>query len=372
MKIEQSTLDAIKGRSLQVFERYCPDLRKKGNSYICRCPFHEEKEPSFAIRAEGAKQWQWKCFACDVKGNDVFSFVAQMERKDITKDFPDIVKIAASLCGVYVSEDSSTTATTPRTTKVLIPKAAPPQEPPIYFNDQVKTMAAEVEKTALFAYLCRYWSNAEVKRVMADYWVGLAYYIQPPNTRYNHTPNYELSATPMRLQNTIRCSAFPSIDTDGNAHAVKSIPYPDTDHHRIKGAQKDRPEIQWQKPQQNKGAFFGTHLLPLRPAAPIALAESEKTALIGALFAPEYVWIATQSKTAFDPTSSLFEPMRGRAIHIFPDTDGLTEWKAKAAALTERGYNAIFRDEVIKILPPESKADIADVIIWEMERGVQP
>lgn len=365
MKIDQQIINAINQHSEDILAAYGVVLQR-GKA---KCPFHEDSRPSFTAKFDREGRMFWKCHAGCGEGHDILSFVAKAEGKDIKRDFPDIVKIAASLCGVYISEESTnSTATTPRTPRALTPKDRP-QEPPIYFNDQVKAMAAEVEKTALFAYLCRYWSNAEVKQVMADYWVGLAYYIQPPQSQYNKTDSYQLSATPMRLQNSYKCTSFPSIDINGNVHAVKSIPYPLTDHHRIKGAQADRPEIQWQKPQQNKGAYFGTHLLPLRPAAPIGIVESEKTALIGALFAPEYVWIATQSKTAFDPTSSLFEPMRGRAIHIFPDTDGLTEWKAKAAALTERGYNAIFRDEVIKILPPESKADIADVIIWDMERG---
>lgn len=366
MKIDQQIIDAINQHSKDILKAYGVVLRK-GKA---KCPFHEDTNPSFLANFDKKGRMYWKCLTGCGEGPDILSFVAKAEGKDIKRNFVDIVKICANICKIRMCDnDTDNTNDNHRAVKALTPKEAPPQEPPIYFNDQVKAMAAEVEKTALFAFLCRYWSNAEVKKVMADYWVGLAYYIQPPHTRYNHTPDYMLSATPMRLQNTIRCSAFPSIDTEGTTHAVKFIPYPDTDHHRIKGAQKDRPEITWTKPKQNKGAFFGTHLLPLRPAAPVALVESEKTALIGALFAPEYVWIATQGKGAFDDESNLFEPMRGRAIHIFPDTDGLTIWSAKAAALTERGYNAIFRDEVIKILPPESKADIADVIIWEMERS---
>jgi len=46
-------------------------LRKTGQVYKGRCPFHEEKTPSFAVTpAENL----WHCFGCDT-GGDVIRFV---------------------------------------------------------------------------------------------------------------------------------------------------------------------------------------------------------------------------------------------------------------------------------------------------------
>ena len=42
--------------------------------------------------------------------------------------------------------------------------------------------------------------------------------------------------------------------------------------------------------------FFGEHLLPMNRGKPVAIVESEKTALVAAYYLPEYVWLATGGK----------------------------------------------------------------------------
>src|SRR6185369_14710243 len=46
-------------------------LRRVGRNFMGRCPFHEEKTPSFSVNAE--RQF-YHCFSCKV-GGDVFKFV---------------------------------------------------------------------------------------------------------------------------------------------------------------------------------------------------------------------------------------------------------------------------------------------------------
>jgi DNA primase len=53
-------------------------LTKKGRNYWGRCPFHNEKTPSFAVSPE--KQ-TFHCFGCG-KGGDIFTFVMEMEHLD--------------------------------------------------------------------------------------------------------------------------------------------------------------------------------------------------------------------------------------------------------------------------------------------------
>ncbi|MCZ9662244.1 DNA primase [Lactobacillus crispatus] len=61
-------------------------LTKEGNDYICLCPFHREKTPSFKVNPKGQF---FKCFGCG-RGGNVFKFL--MLKNDI--GFADSVKLA--------------------------------------------------------------------------------------------------------------------------------------------------------------------------------------------------------------------------------------------------------------------------------------
>lgn len=54
------------------------DLRKAGTDYQARCPFHDEKTPSFTV--SGNKQF-YHCFGCGAHGS-VFDWMMQYERMD--------------------------------------------------------------------------------------------------------------------------------------------------------------------------------------------------------------------------------------------------------------------------------------------------
>ena len=49
--------------------------RKAGKEYTSRCPFHEDKTPSFSVSEE---KGIFHCFGCGAKG-DVFYFTMQLE-----------------------------------------------------------------------------------------------------------------------------------------------------------------------------------------------------------------------------------------------------------------------------------------------------
>jgi len=50
-------------------------LRKAGARYSGRCPFHEERTPSFSVNPADKL---YHCFGCG-KGGDVFAFLAEIE-----------------------------------------------------------------------------------------------------------------------------------------------------------------------------------------------------------------------------------------------------------------------------------------------------
>lgn len=75
-------------------------LRKTGRNYVARCPFHDEKTPSFSVNGE--KQFYY-CFGCGASGNAV-GFVMDFDRVD----FPQAVENLASLAGLEVPREETT------------------------------------------------------------------------------------------------------------------------------------------------------------------------------------------------------------------------------------------------------------------------
>lgn len=70
-------------------------LINAGNTYKARCPFHNEKTPSFFISPERGTYY---CFGCGAKG-DIFSFVQQFEGLD----FMGSLKMLAEKAGVELT-----------------------------------------------------------------------------------------------------------------------------------------------------------------------------------------------------------------------------------------------------------------------------
>lgn len=78
-------------------------LKKRGRNYVCNCPFHSEKTPSFTVFTETQSYY---CFGCGA-GGDIFTFVERAENLD----FSETVKLLAQRSGLevpeYRSKDSS-------------------------------------------------------------------------------------------------------------------------------------------------------------------------------------------------------------------------------------------------------------------------
>ena len=71
-------------------------LDKVGTNFKARCPFHNEKTPSFFISPDRGSYY---CFGCGAKG-DIFSFVEEFEGLD----FRGALKLLAERAGIQLDQ----------------------------------------------------------------------------------------------------------------------------------------------------------------------------------------------------------------------------------------------------------------------------
>ncbi len=71
-------------------------LKRRGRNYVCNCPFHSEKTPSFTVFPDTQSFY---CFGCGA-GGDVITFIMKSENLD----FMEAVKLLAQRCGMEVPE----------------------------------------------------------------------------------------------------------------------------------------------------------------------------------------------------------------------------------------------------------------------------
>ncbi|MBI4336978.1 MAG: DNA primase [Chloroflexi bacterium] len=73
-------------------------LQRSGRSYKARCPFHEERTPSFFVFPE---RQSWRCFGACASGGDVFNFVMRVDNLSFGK----ALEVLAQRAGVALTRE---------------------------------------------------------------------------------------------------------------------------------------------------------------------------------------------------------------------------------------------------------------------------
>ena len=100
-RIPQAFIDTLLHRTdiVEVIDRRVK-LKKTGKNYSARCPFHEEKTPSFSVNPD--KQFYY-CFGCGAGGNAI-GFVMDYDNVD----FPQAIENLAQSAGLEVPREQNT------------------------------------------------------------------------------------------------------------------------------------------------------------------------------------------------------------------------------------------------------------------------
>jgi hypothetical protein len=156
------------------------------------------------------------------------------------------------------------------------------------------------------------------------------------------------------------------IDKDNNVRTGKIMLYNNDSGKRVK---EPYNHITWvhnklKIPNENiNKCLFGEHLLTIFPNKPIAIVESEKTAIIASLFFRDFIWMATGGISNL--SLKYLEPLKNRKIILFPDIGAYNLWMEKTKKLEK-----CFDIKVSKYLEDNAstddkkgKYDVADFIL---------
>jgi len=164
-----------------------------------------------------------------------------------------------------------------------------------------------------------------------------------------------------------RATVFWQIDRAGRIRAGKIMQFNHSKGNRVKVPYN---RIQWVHAvlklpgYQMKQCFFGEHLLNDQ-SKPVAIVESEKTALICAIVKPDSIWLATGGKMNLKADSS--RCLHGRTVTVYPDLGAFEDWSAKANVIKTKVKCSLKVSDSLERIATESEReqglDIADFIL---------
>lgn len=160
-------------------------------------------------------------------------------------------------------------------------------------------------------------------------------------------------------------TVFWQIDTQGKVRTGKIMLYCPTTGKRVK---EPFNHINWvhkalKQPEfELKQCLFGEHLL-IDKTKPVAIVESEKTAVIASVYLPQFIWVAVGSLTNLNAEKCSI--LKGRTVTLFPDLNGFDKWSSKAKELSHLATFTVSDLLERKATEAEKKQgfDLADYLI---------
>ena len=158
------------------------------------------------------------------------------------------------------------------------------------------------------------------------------------------------------------------IDWQGRVRAGKVMLYNSSDGHRVK---EPHSYVSWVHSELHlenfnmKQCLFGEHLLLQYPTKPVAIVESEKSALIASHFMPDFIWLATGGIHGCFKEESI-KVLKNRSAMLCPDLGAFETWKAKIPMLSAVCSKVIISEHLELVATEEQRKsglDIADFLL---------
>ena len=316
------------------------ELRQKGQRWVGLCPFHDDRHVgNFSVYP---RKRCYKCFACDAKG-DAVKFL--MDKEGLS--FADAIRWLGKRKGIDVDGQN---------VNIDIKAYEPPPPLPTLFLPTEMVMA----RASTNNVLCRWlrglsWSSQQAERIDK---VLEAYKVS--TNKWGDVIWWQIDEN-----GGVRDGKMMTYLPDG--HRDKANPYSTSWVSRRLFNAGRYDEDQWEV----RRCLFGLHLLNEYPNAEINIVESEKTAIICAIYfgdPAKRIWMATAGKSNL--TKYLLEPLMKarRTIALHPDKDAVQDWEQRCRDLDyNKAYVNAFATSVMWNPQDGEKADIADVLIRVMD-----
>jgi len=160
-------------------------------------------------------------------------------------------------------------------------------------------------------------------------------------------------------------TVFWQIDIQGKVRTGKIMLYSPTTGKRVKNLELP---VYWvhkalKQPEfELRQCLFGEHLL-IDKTKPVAIVESEKTAVIASVYLPQFIWVAVGSLTNLNAEKCSI--LKGRTVTLFPDLNGFEKWNNKAKELSHLANFTVSDLLERKATEAEKKQgfDLADYLI---------
>lgn len=264
------------------------ELKKRGSLYIGLSPFANERTPSFTIhQAKGI----FKDFSSG-KGGDVLKFLMLSQEWN----FMDAIKYIGKRFGIDIENNDFVFTPKPKSIKKEIPTDF------IHPNDLLETTNNFLSDN-LYKFLCLKFDDKSVHKAFEKYYVG---------TSLGWTIFWQID-----IDTFVRSGKFIKYLDNGHRDKESKATW---QHSKTKEYKPVYPEFNLQQ------CFFGEHLLTSKK--PVAIVESEKTAIIASLFIEKYIWLSCGSKNGLNDKKC--EVLKNRSVTLFPDLGCYNEWKALA------------------------------------------
>ena len=264
------------------------------------------------------------------------------------KTYPEAIAHVASMAGIQIERGETTCRTKQPLTKK---KALAPLAPPVSFIpvELFEASLKAYEANNFVKYLIDLFDSEITSKLISCYFIGST----------NH--QFISKDFPEYLSET-GANVFWQIDKKGKIRTGKIMLYNPTTGKRIK---EPFNHVNWVhralrlRDFELKQCFFGEHLLKDEPCKPVAIVESEKTAIIASVYLPQFIWLAVGSLTNLNADKC--KNLAGRNITLFPDKGGFDEWTKKAIELN---HIVKFRvSDLLEAKNAEPKSDLADYLI---------